>query len=126
MWEYQVGEQRIRFWLEWDRATMGTRDLMAKFMTYAQYMASREWFRERAVLPLLHVVAPGLYYNDRTIGRSRTACRNLVQSASERPSGGNDTETSVFRYIKSIVANIDAQVDEVESEHSQNRRESDI
>ncbi len=59
MWEYQVGEQRIRFWLEWDRATMGTRDLMAKFMTYAQYMASREWFRERAVLPLLHVVAPG-------------------------------------------------------------------
>ena len=27
---YQAGEQRVRFWLEWDRATMGTRDLGAK------------------------------------------------------------------------------------------------
>ncbi len=58
MGEYQVGEQRVRFWLEWDRATMGTRDLLAKFRTYAQYVTSREWFRGRAVLPLLLVVAP--------------------------------------------------------------------
>jgi predicted transcriptional regulator len=56
--EYQVGEQRVRFWLEWDRATMGTRDLGAKLRTYAQYVASREWFKQEAVLPLLLVVTP--------------------------------------------------------------------
>jgi hypothetical protein len=60
MGEYQAGERRVRFWLEWDRATMGTRDLIAKFSTYAQYVASREWFRERAVLPLLLIVAPSM------------------------------------------------------------------
>lgn len=57
--EYQAGERRVRFWLEWDRATMGTRDLVAKFRTYAHYVTSREWFREKAGLPLLLVVAPG-------------------------------------------------------------------
>ena len=56
--EYQAGEQRIRFWLEWDRATMGTRDLGAKLSTYAQYVASREWFREKATLPFLLIVTP--------------------------------------------------------------------
>ncbi len=59
MGEYLAGERHVRFWLERDRATMGTRDLIAKFRTYAQYVTSREWFRERAVLPLLLVVAPG-------------------------------------------------------------------
>lgn len=58
MGEYQAGEQRVRFWLEWDRATMGTRDLVAKFRTYAHYVTSREWFKEKGVLPLLLVVAP--------------------------------------------------------------------
>ena len=57
--EYQVGEQRVRFWLEWDRATIVTRDLVAKFKSYAHYVISREWFREKAGLPLLLVVAPG-------------------------------------------------------------------
>ena len=37
---------------------MGTRDLVAKFRTYAQYVISREWFREKEGLPLLLVVAP--------------------------------------------------------------------
>ena len=55
---YQVGRHRIRFWLEWDRATIGTRDLVAKLSTYAQYVASREWFKEKATLPLLLVVTP--------------------------------------------------------------------
>ena len=59
MGEYQAEERWVRFWLEWDRATMGTRDLVAKFKTYACYVASREWFREMAVLPFLLVVAPG-------------------------------------------------------------------
>lgn len=55
---YQVGQQRIRFWLEWDRATMGTRDLGAKLRTYVQYVASREWFKQEAALPFLLVVTP--------------------------------------------------------------------
>jgi predicted transcriptional regulator len=55
---YQAGEQHVRFWLEWDRATMGTRDLGAKLRTYAQYVTSREWFKQEAALPMLLVVAP--------------------------------------------------------------------
>ena len=59
MGEYQVGDRHVRFWLEWDRATMGTRDLVAKFRTYEHHVTSREWFREKEVLPLLLFVAPG-------------------------------------------------------------------
>ncbi len=55
---YQAGEQRVRFWLEWDRGTMGTRDLGVKLRTYEQYVASREWFKQETILPLLLVVAP--------------------------------------------------------------------
>jgi hypothetical protein len=58
--EYQMGDQRFRFWLEWDRGTMNVRDLAVKFTTYAQYVASREWARERAVLPVLLCVAPDI------------------------------------------------------------------
>lgn len=49
----------MRFWLEWDRATIGTRDLGAKFRTYAHYVISHEWFREKAWLPLMLMVTPG-------------------------------------------------------------------
>jgi len=56
--EYQAGKQHVRFWLEWDRATMGTRDLVAKLRTYEHYVASREWFKQEAGLPLLLVVTP--------------------------------------------------------------------
>jgi predicted transcriptional regulator len=56
--EYQAGKQHVRFWLEWDRATMGTRDLEAKLRTYEQYVASREWFKQEVGLPLLLVVTP--------------------------------------------------------------------
>ena len=38
---------------------MGTRDLLAKFRTYAHYVISREWFREHAGLPLLLMMTPG-------------------------------------------------------------------
>jgi hypothetical protein len=58
--EYLAGERRVRFWLEWDRAMMGRRDLVAKFTTYAQNMTSWEWFKEKSVLPHLLVVAPGM------------------------------------------------------------------
>ena len=59
MGEYQAGEGHVRFWLEWDRATMGTRDLFAKFQTYTQYVTSHAWFKEQRELPYLLVIVPG-------------------------------------------------------------------
>lgn len=58
--EYRVGRQQIRFWLEWDRGTMNVRDLTIKFLSYAHYTASREWARERSMLPLLVCIAPDI------------------------------------------------------------------
>jgi hypothetical protein len=58
--EYRVGSQRMRFWLEWDRGTMNVRDLATKFASYAQYIDSREWARERSVLPLLICIVPDI------------------------------------------------------------------
>jgi hypothetical protein len=52
-------ERHMRFWLEWDRATMGARDLVAKFKMYTQYVTSYEWFKEHRVMPYLLVVVPG-------------------------------------------------------------------
>ena len=37
---------------------MNTRDLAVKFRSYAHYLASREWARERMALPRLFVVTP--------------------------------------------------------------------
>jgi DNA-binding IclR family transcriptional regulator len=58
--EYRVGQQQMRFWLEWDRGTMNVRDLTIKFTSYAQYIASREWTREDSMLPVLVCVAPDI------------------------------------------------------------------
>jgi predicted transcriptional regulator len=58
--EYRVGQQQMRFWLEWDRGTMNVRDLAVKFTSYASYIASREWARERSMLPVLVCVAPDI------------------------------------------------------------------
>jgi hypothetical protein len=58
--EYRVGQQQIRFWLEWDRGTMNARDLAVKFTSYAHHVASREWARERSILPVLICVAPDI------------------------------------------------------------------
>jgi len=55
-----VGPQQMRFWLEWDRGTMNVRDLAVKFTSYASYIASREWARERSMLPVLVCVAPDI------------------------------------------------------------------
>ena len=38
---------------------MGTRDLVARFRTYAHCVTSHEWFRDGEVLPLLLIIAPG-------------------------------------------------------------------
>ena len=69
---YQAGEQRVRFWLEWDRGTMSSRNLAAKCRTYAQYVASREWFKQETALPLLLVVTPDPG-QERRLGRVATA-----------------------------------------------------
>ena len=50
----------MRFWLEWGRDTMNVRDLSVKFTSYAHYIASREWTRERSKLPVLICVAPDI------------------------------------------------------------------
>jgi predicted transcriptional regulator len=56
---YQAEKHQVRFWLEWDRATMGTRDLVPKFRTSAHYVTSHEWFRDKDILPFLLIVVPG-------------------------------------------------------------------
>ena len=58
--EYRMGQHHIRFWLEWDRGTMNVRDLAVKFTSYAHFIASREWARERSMLPVLVCVAPDI------------------------------------------------------------------
>jgi hypothetical protein len=58
--EYRVGERPLRFWLEWDRGTMNTRDLTVKFTSYAHYLTSREWAREGSEPPWLLCIAPEL------------------------------------------------------------------
>jgi hypothetical protein len=58
--EYRMGQQCTRFWLEWDRGTMNVRDLTIKFTSYAYYIASREWARERSMLPVLVCIAPDI------------------------------------------------------------------
>jgi Fe2+ or Zn2+ uptake regulation protein len=57
---YRVGSKEFRFWLEWDRGTMNARDLTTKFDSYAQYMNSREWAKERSTLPRLFCIVPDI------------------------------------------------------------------
>lgn len=54
----QFGGHQVRFWLEWDRGTMGVRDLERKCATYAAYLSSREWTRGGVPPPALVVVVP--------------------------------------------------------------------
>jgi hypothetical protein len=58
--EYRVGQQYLRFWLEWDRGTMNARDLTIKFISYAHFIAFREWARESSMPPVLICVAPDI------------------------------------------------------------------
>jgi hypothetical protein len=58
--EYRVGQEQVRFWLEWDRGTMDVRDLVIKFTSYAHYIASREWVRDSSRLPRLFCIAPDI------------------------------------------------------------------
>ena len=55
--EYQAGQRRLRFWLEWDRGTMNRRDLTVKFAAYEHYIRSREWRTDgNTPLPFLLIV----------------------------------------------------------------------
>ncbi len=58
--EYGVGQEQCRFWRVWDCGTMNVRDLAIKFTSYAHYIASREWARERSTLPVILCVAPDI------------------------------------------------------------------
>jgi hypothetical protein len=75
---YRVGSKQIHFWLEWDRGTMNVRDLATKFLSYAQYIDSREWAREWATLPWLVCVAPDVAQERRV---QRVAQVNLPHSS---------------------------------------------
>jgi hypothetical protein len=75
--EYRAGQKQMRFWLEWDRGTMNARDLMIKFAAYAHYVASREWAREDARLPLLLCVTPDIAQERRI---QRVAQTRLTQT----------------------------------------------
>jgi hypothetical protein len=74
--EYRMGQQHMRFWLEWDRGTMNVRDLAIKFTSYAHYIASREWAREDSILPALVCVAPDIAQERRV---HRVAQARLMQ-----------------------------------------------
>jgi Replication-relaxation len=63
--EYRLGQQHLRFWLEWDRGTMNVRDLAIKFTSYGHYLTSREWARECSQLPVLVCVAPDIAQEQR-------------------------------------------------------------
>jgi predicted transcriptional regulator len=76
--EYQVGRQRVRFWLEWDRGTMVRRDLATKFLTYTRYVVYRSWVKEHTVLPMLLTVAPD-------IGQERRIRRVAEQELAHTP-----------------------------------------
>jgi hypothetical protein len=58
--DYLVGQQHLRFWLEWDCGTMNVRDLAIKFTSYSHYLASREWTRDYSRIPALICVAPDI------------------------------------------------------------------
>jgi hypothetical protein len=76
--EYRVGPKPLRFWLEWDCGTMNVRDLALKFTAYAHYIASREWARERSLLPQLVCIAPD-------IAQERRMHRMAQASLRQRP-----------------------------------------
>ena len=67
-----------RYWLEYDRGTMRRRDLEAKMRTYAEYVRSREWFKDgRASLPRLLFVVPDTGQERRISEAARTSLADL-------------------------------------------------
>ena len=81
----------MRFWLEWDRGTMNVRDLAVKFTSYAHYIASREWARERSMLPVIICVAPDIARG------AADAARGSVQTSGNIWIGVVDNHGSVVK-----------------------------
>jgi predicted transcriptional regulator len=75
--EYHTGSKPLRFWLEWDRGTMNVRDLAIKFTSYAHYLASREWARERSLFPRLFCVAPDIAQERRMQRVAQASLRHI-------------------------------------------------
>ncbi len=71
---YRVGPHQFHFWLEWDRGTMNARDLAIKFASYAHYLASREWARERSMVPRFVCVAPDIAQERRMHRAAQASC----------------------------------------------------
>jgi hypothetical protein len=59
IWAADISEV-IRCLVSFDtyEGTTGKRDLVAKLRSYEHYVASREWFKQEATLPLLLMVTP--------------------------------------------------------------------
>jgi hypothetical protein len=76
--EYQGAQRAYRFWLEWDRGTMNVRDLRTKFASYAFYIASREWVKERTPLPFLLCVAPDIAQEQRLLRVARALIARTI------------------------------------------------
>ncbi|MDQ2904869.1 MAG: replication-relaxation family protein [Chloroflexota bacterium] len=78
--EYQAGKRRVRFWLEWTRATVGVQDLEEKVQAYRRYITLREWAREGAVLPIILLVTPDGGHEERVwrVARSILASTSLT------------------------------------------------
>ncbi len=72
----QWGPRTFRFWLEWDRGTMTSKDLLLKFTTYAMYLASREWASSSPHLPALLCVTPDIQQENQLL---KAALQRLMQ-----------------------------------------------
>jgi hypothetical protein len=72
-----LGARELRFWLEWDRGTMGARDLDSKCATYATYLTSREWAREATTPPALVWVMPDIAQERRVIREAQGLLAHL-------------------------------------------------
>lgn len=71
----RIGGRTLRFWLEWDRGTMGVRDLESKCATYAAFLTSRDWMGGSSLPPVLLGVFPDLAQEQRF---RKTACALLA------------------------------------------------
>ena len=123
--EYRVGQQQMRFWLEWDCGTMNVRDLEVTFTSYASYIASREWARECSMLPVLVCVAPDIAQERRVqrvaqarltsyswgsvvgnhrgaVERARAACIYLVAGYSTTQSSGTAGRFAQTILVRSV------------------------
>ncbi|MGH2506076.1 MAG: replication-relaxation family protein [Ktedonobacteraceae bacterium] len=75
----QLGARTMRFWLEWDRGTMGVRDLEQKCATYAAYLSSREWARMGSSPPAMVYIAPEIAQERRFVKTASALLAHLPE-----------------------------------------------